>query len=144
MRNGAVVLPIILIIAAIIGGLAFTGLLLARVLNQSNFGIRLATRAEVAAEAAINDAFLRLVRGDLAASAVSDCGSGNIFDANFFLNLLDINGVNAEIFVCKEGIGYKMGAEASYLLVKRRLSAVVNGNENGELNLISIEKEEFD
>ena len=124
MKNkGVAVLPTILVMGVVIIGLVLTGILVVRFINQSTFGIRLAAETRAAAQAAVDDANLRLVQGTL---TVSRTCPGFASTPNYSFS--DIGRATVDVFVCKTECGlnicqYEIKADAKALFIKRRLRA---------------------
>ena len=144
-KKGVAVLPAILVMGVVIIGLALTGILVVRLINQSTFGIRLAAETGAAAQAAVDDANLRLLQGNLTVNK-SCSDEGWVSDLNYSFT---IGRATVEVFVCKTVCGldvcqYKVQADAKALFVKRRLKAVLDADPlTKQIKVSSIKLEEF-
>ena len=142
-KKGVAVLPAILVMGVVIIGLALTGILVVRLINQSTFGIRLAAETGAAAQAAVDDANLRLLQGNL---TVTKSCPGFAPNPNYSF---EIGRATVDVFVCKTVCGldvcqYEVRADAKALFVKRRLKAVLDADPlTKQIKVSSIKLEEF-
>ena len=145
-KKGVAVLPAILVMGVVIIGLALTGILVVRLINQSTFGIRLAAETGAAAQAAVDDANLRLLQGNLTVNKSCSDEEGFASDSNYSFT---IGRATVEVFVCKTVCGldvcqYEVRADAKALFVKRRLKAVLDADPlTKQIKVSSIKLEEF-
>ncbi len=143
-KKGVAVLPTILVMGVIIIGLVLTGILVVRLINQSTYGIRLAAETGAAAQAAVDDAHLRLLRDELEVD--KEC-PGFKSDENYSFEA--IGRASVDVFVCKVtcGLGvcqYEVRADAKAVFVKRRLKAILDVNPlTKQVEISSIKLEEF-
>ena len=143
-KKGVAVLPAILVMGVVIIGLALTGILVVRLINQSTFGIRLAAETGAAAQAAVDDANLRLLQGNL--TVTKSCPD---FASNPNYSFTEIGRVTVDVFVCKTVCGlyvcqYEVRADAKALFVKRRLKAVLDADPlTKQIKVSSIKLEAF-
>jgi hypothetical protein len=143
-KKGVAVLPAILVMGVVIIGLALTGILVVRLINQSTFGIRLAAETGAAAQAAVDDANLRLLQGNL---TVTKSCPGFVSNPNY--SFTEIGRTTVDVFVCKTVCGldvcqYEVRADAKALFVKRRLKAVLDADPlTKQIKVSSIKLEEF-
>jgi len=144
-KKGVAVLPAILVMGVVIIGLALTGILVVRLINQSTFGIRLAAETGAAAQAAVDDANLRLLQGNLTVNK-SCSDEGWVSDLNYSFT---IGRATVDVFVCKTVCGlyvcqYEVRADAKALFVKRRLKAVLDADPlTKQIKVSSIKLKEF-
>lgn len=145
MKNkGVAVLPTILVMGVVIIGLVLTGILVVRFINQSTFGIRLAAETRAAAQAAVDDANLRLVQGTLTVS--ENCPE---FPDSPNYSFSDIGRTTVEVFVCKTECDlhvcqYEIRADAKALFIKRQLKAILDVDPlTKQIKVSSIKLEEF-
>ena len=146
-KQGVVVLPTILIFGAIIIGIVLTGIFIVQLINRSNLGIRLAIETSVAANTAIEDVHLRLIRGQLLPPPVI-CNDASPTFTDY--DSLDLGRVTVAVKVCKYTCGvvdcrYRVRADAqALLLVKRRLEAVFDVDAvTGQIRVSSLQVLEF-
>ena len=143
-KKGVAVLPAILVMGVVIIGLALTGILVVRLINQSTFGIRLAAETGAAAQAAVDDANLRLLQGNLTVN--KSCPG---FASNPNYSFTEIGRATVDVFVCKTVCGlyvcqYEVRADAKALFVKRRLKAVLDADPlTKQIKVSSIKLKEF-
>ena len=144
-KKGVAVLPAILVMGVVIIGLALTGILVVRLINQSTFGIRLAAETGAAAQAAVDDANLRLVQGTLTVS--KECPFSDSDSPNYSFS--DIGRTTVEVFVCKTECDlhvcqYEIRADAKALFIKRQLKAILDVDPlTKQIKVSSIKLEEF-
>ena len=141
-RRGVVVLPTILIFSAIILGIVLAGLFIVQLINRSNFGIRLAAESVAAANAAIDDVHLRLIRDNLS-PIPTECNDVSPVFTTY--DTLTIGRVNVTQMVCKYTCGvsacrYRIRADAvASSFVKRRYEALMDSDQvTGQIRVGSV------
>jgi len=95
-RSGIASLATILILSAVVVEIALIGFSLASFLSSANFGIRLSSHALTAAQTGIDDAMLRIIRGELD-DILSVQGSGGGYQ------IYNIGEATATVVVCPGG-----------------------------------------
>lgn len=156
-KKGVVVLPTILIFGAIIVGMVLTGVFVVQLITRSNFGVRLAAETSAAAQAGVEDVYLRLLKGTLKTTGGStnftQCDDVTpIFSEDF--NGLNLGRANVSIKVCEyltqcsdptRVCRYRVITDASALFVKRSMEAVFDVDQTtGQVSLTSLEAVVFD
>ncbi|MEK7657956.1 MAG: hypothetical protein AAB366_02055 [Patescibacteria group bacterium] len=128
--RGIVALPTILIIGGIIVEIGLAGILVAYLVSQSGFGVKMSAEAMAAAQAGVNDAIMKVVR-----------------DKNFFTGAsttLAVGDRSAEVSVIRDNPSIGKSAVFSIGTAfnkKRKLKALLNVNSiTGEVKIESIEE----
>ncbi len=128
--RGIVALPAILIIGGIIVEIGLAGILVAYLVSQSGFGVKMSAEAMAAAQAGVNDAIMKVVR-----------------DKNFFTGAsttLAVGDRSAEVSV---SFNNPLAGKTTVFSIgsafnkKRKLKALLNVNSiTGEVKIESIEE----
>lgn len=127
--KGIVALPTILIIGGIIVEIGLAGILVAYLVSQSGFGVKMSSEAMAAAQAGVNDAIMKVVR-----------------NKDFFTNAsttLIVGDRSAEVSVANNITTGKstIFSIGSAFNKKRKLKALLNVNDiTGEVKIESIEE----
>ena len=126
LEKGAVVLPAVIIFGAIALSLVITGLFVTQIVNRSVFGVRLAEEVRAAAQSAVADVHLRLIRDNISLPVL--CNDSNPTFSNYDIIVpgrvtvdAGICYYNCNIDVCR----YRARVDAtSTFLVSRKVEAV--------------------
>jgi len=144
---GAVVLPTVLVLGLIIIGLVLTGAFVVQFLNRSNFAIRLTTEATAAAQAALADFHLKLVRRSPSPlPALCNDASPTFSDQGNF----SLGRTTVKIEACHYNCGgspcrYRVRAEAkAFVFLKRLVEGVFDVDPvSGQVRISAIKNLEF-
>lgn len=124
MKKGLVLLPTVLILGFVVVSIGLTGLFIIFTLNRSNYNIRLAANALAAADAGINDAYLRIIRGTNPLSA--DCSALDPASLPLGAYNLPVGSHNAYVCIQRSGNVYHVFSLGVARGRRRKLKAILD------------------
>ncbi len=124
MKKGLVLLPTVLILGFVVVSIGLTGLFVIFSLNRSNYGIRLAANALATADAGIDDAHLRIIRGTNALS--TDCSAIDPATPSSYTYSLAAGVNTAYICIRKSGNTYEVFSLGAARGRRRKLKAILD------------------